>query len=1379
MNVPAKGGRRWRWDLRREKVTAKKLELMDVGTAPNDATGTFPLSSQTDDAQLEAALLKEQLRMLTDKWSDLAINMLNALIVSWIIRKLFPAWLIILWLTAFSVVILFRYVSRHRFQSGQYDVAAMRRWVTLSIFYAFAMGGLWGLTACVVLVTANPLYVVFIVFVLVGMMTGGIVVNSAYLPAMYGFLLPTIVPVIVALAVQQNFFHWALGGMVTVLTIIVVLAGRSINRSILNNVRLRIEQSLLTDQLRANERVMAEVQKMAQVGGLEITERGARILYTDEALRIIGVDRTAFKPDFETLIARVHKDDRARVTDNFNEFMDAGKLHDFDCRAVMDNGDVKYVRVVGQIIEKSQSSPLRHFVAIQDVTVRRLEGDKLKFANLLLYTQMEASPDGILVADEKRRIISSNQLFAKIWNISAKSIADGLDDPILAAVTSQQKDPVSFRERVKYLYDHPGEDDHDELATIDGRFIDRQSTTLFAPDGEYLGRVWFFRDITERKRAEEELAYRDRLLHAVTEGTRILVKAESPDQGMAEALRIVRESLQVDRVLVMQESKDSSIQPILRYSTQTRDIADVFEIKSFQPTPSEEAALTVWRTPLKDGKPVFGWVETAEAPVRRLLEWFHNKSTLMVPIFVGDRLWGSLAADSTSTTRKWTTTEINTLSTFGDMAGALIVQHESQVALQTSEERFRVLGDTAADAIIIMDGGGRISSWNRAAEQILGYTALEARGQDLHELLTPPRFLAKAVESMKEFHATGAGDEVGTTRSLIARRKDGVEIAIELSMAAARVGTEWQAIGILRDVTERRSMEAKLQFSNVLLTTEMDASLDGILVVDADRKVILSNRRFDEIWKTPKATIQSGIDSAVLRAGQAIVKDPEKFAALVEKLYKDPSTISDDEVEMLDGRLIERHTVPLTTDSGSYLGRAWFFRDVSERRDAEALAIRSAHFDVLTGLANRSVFVEAVDAAVARAKRGGSSFAVIYLDLDHFKDVNDTLGHPLGDALLMAVADRLISNTRALDTVARFGGDEFAMVLVDISGPADAATVAEKLNHALSVPYVIRGNQIYSAASIGIDIYGPNSGDAELLLSHADVALYRAKQGGGNSYRFFTETMDREVRVQVSLGTDLHEALEKNEFFLEYQPQVEVADLQIVGVEALVRWRHPSRGIITPDVFIPAAEKSGLILKLGTWVLQTACAQMKVWIDAGIKPVRLAVNVSSMQFKSPTKLEDDVIQALQSTGMPAHWLELELTETVLMHVTREHSEIMSRLRKLGITIALDDFGPGYSSLAYLRHFPIDRIKIDQDFVLHLGSEPGDASIVRATISLGRELGMAVIAEGIETAEQLALLTQWGCREVQGYYFARPLAVADITRLLIEGKIIIPEAAPKG
>jgi diguanylate cyclase (GGDEF)-like protein len=521
----------------------------------------------------------------------------------------------------------------------------------------------------------------------------------------------------------------------------------------------------------------------------------------------------------------------------------------------------------------------------------------------------------------------------------------------------------------------------------------------------------------------------------------------------------------------------------------------------------------------------------------------------------------------------------------------------------------------------------------------------------------------------------------------------------------------------------------------------------------------------------------AGEDAAVLAQVTSSVKEAGNFIARVQYLYDHPGEDSQDEYETTDGRSIDRYTVTLYGPSREYLGRAWFFRDITERKRAEALALRMARYDVLTGLANRAVFVEALQHEIASTKRGENSFAVLYLDLDHFKDVNDTLGHPVGDELLKAVADRLRANTRETDTVARFGGDEFAIVVADIRDPADAAILADKLLIAFAISFSVQGSDIHSGASIGIAVYGSDAPDAETLLSHADVALYRAKSEGRGSYRFFTDAMDTEVQTRVTLGAELRIALDEGQLFLMYQPQVTIETGRITGVEALVRWRHPKRGVLGPDLFIPIAEQIGIIAKLGHWVLWEACRQGKAWLDDGVAPVRISVNVSALQFRTPVGLEADIAAALAQTGMPPRMLELELTESVLMDASREHSDLLQRLRKTGVTVAIDDFGTGYSSLDYLRRFPSNRIKIAQNFVTNLETTPGDAAIIRATIGLARELKIDVIAEGVETQVQRDLLKDWGCGEVQGYLFAKPMTAEDAGAALREGKISPPQAGP--
>jgi len=572
--------------------------------------------------------------------------------------------------------------------------------------------------------------------------------------------------------------------------------------------------------------------------------------------------------------------------------------------------------------------------------------------------------------------------------------------------------------------------------------------------------------------------------------------------------------------------------------------------------------------------------------------------------------------------------------------------------------------------------------------------------------------------------------------------------------------------------------EDGLQRANIFLETEMQASPDGIMVVDEKGEIISVNQRFIDMWHLPPIALGSIYSDSALATAASVVKDPQRFTESSKFLYDHLDVRAEDEIEFLDGRIIERRTATLKTPGDAYLGRVWYFRDITERKKAESLALHLAHYDALTGLANRSVFVEALSFAIAQAERGKTGFAVIYLDLDHLKDVNDTLGHPVGDELITAVAGRLSSAMRGSDTVARFGGDEFAVLASGVSTVAEAAGVAEMLLKAFADPFSIRGNDIRTGASIGIDLYSPECTAAETLLSHADVALYRAKSEGRGTYRFFTDAMDRAVRTRVTLGAELRTALSTGQLFLMYQPQVAVESGKIIGLEALVRWRHPERGLIGPNVFIPVAESTGIIVPLGQWVLMTACRQAKAWLDESIAAVRMAVNVSGLQFKTPLELEGNIAAALLETGLPPRLLEIELTETVLMDVSLEHSEALARLRESGVTIAIDDFGTGYSSLGYLRRFPVDRIKIAQEFVKDLTTMPGQAAIAKATIGLAHDLGIAVIAEGVETRDQLEALRGWGCQEIQGYYFAKPLGVEDVALAFRNGGILRDGAARK-
>jgi diguanylate cyclase len=429
-----------------------------------------------------------------------------------------------------------------------------------------------------------------------------------------------------------------------------------------------------------------------------------------------------------------------------------------------------------------------------------------------------------------------------------------------------------------------------------------------------------------------------------------------------------------------------------------------------------------------------------------------------------------------------------------------------------------------------------------------------------------------------------------------------------------------------------------------------------------------------------------------------------------------------------------------------------------------------AQTDTLTALPNRRAFMLRIHAAFAAASRGGHPFAVLYFDLDHFKDVNDTLGHAVGDALLRQVAARVRGATRETDVVARFGGDEFAILQGDVGELDAAGALAAKIGHIVAEPYNIDGNIVHISASIGISRYSSEVAGPDAMMIQADLALYRAKEDGRNCYRFHNATLDSQVQERVLIADDLRGAHLRNELELHYQPQVELRTGRIIGLEALLRWNHPKRGQIPPSVFIPIAERSGQVQVLGRWVLDAACRQLRVWQDEGIAPALVGVNFSAIHFKASTELDNEVAASLNKWGIAPSLIEIELTETVLMDITQQHNDRFERLRRLGVRIAIDDFGTGYSSLSYLANYPINRVKVAQELVAGVDTDARSAAVVRAAIGLALELGIEIIAEGVETEGQEKFLLSAGCAYGQGYRFGWPVNAAEATAMLHHGSV---------
>ena len=461
---------------------------------------------------------------------------------------------------------------------------------------------------------------------------------------------------------------------------------------------------------------------------------------------------------------------------------------------------------------------------------------------------------------------------------------------------------------------------------------------------------------------------------------------------------------------------------------------------------------------------------------------------------------------------------------------------------------------------------------------------------------------------------------------------------------------------------------------------------------------------------------------------------------------------------------IEDSAAPIHDRRGRVTGAVLVFRDVSEARTLSRRMSFLAQHDNLTQLSNRMVLNDRLTQAIAMARRHGQKLAVLFVDVDRFKHINDSLGHAIGDRLLQSVSGRLLACVRRSDTVSRQGGDEFVILLSELTRAQDAAVCADKILLALGAPHHIDQHDLHITVSIGIATYPDDGTETETLMKNADFAMYDAKENGRNNYKFFKPVMNVRAIERQSVENALRQAIERQEFVLHYQPLMNLDAGAIIGAEALVRWNHPQRGLVPPMQFIPIAEESGLIVPIGRWVLREACRQARAWQDAGLQPLRISINISAVELRAKDFVAG-VRAILTETGLEPCYLELELTETFLMQDLESTAAVLHALKDMGVQLALDDFGTGYSSLSHLKRFPIDTLKIDQSFVGNLTLDDGDASIVSAVISMGKSLHKRVVAEGVETQEQLAFLQERNCPEAQGYYFNKPMAAATLTQLL--------------
>lgn len=672
--------------------------------------------------------------------------------------------------------------------------------------------------------------------------------------------------------------------------------------------------------------------------------------------------------------------------------------------------------------------------------------------------------------------------------------------------------------------------------------------------------------------------------------------------------------------------------------------------------------------------------------------------------------------------------------------------------LRRSEERYRELFENANDIVYTHDLAGIITSVNLAGERVSGYSRDELIGTSIRDLVVPEQreMGAEATERKLRGEVTATFYEI----EIVAR--DGRRIPLELSTRLIYDGDRPTGVqGVGRDMSERKASEARYRLL-------FERNLAGVYLGTTDGRILDCNDACARLF---------GYESReeLLSADAAGMYSDEGERERLVSLLREQRQLTNVELQLRrrDGSTVWVLENVTLRDEDVMEGT---LIDITDRKRAQEQVEYQAYHDSLTGLPNRLLFRDRIEIALAHAKRSGRTSAVMFLDLDEFKHVNDSLGHTVGDRLLQAIGARLEMCVRSADTVARMGGDEFTILLADMAEPDGVPLVAQKVLDAVRHPVTIDEHELYVTTSIGIALFPEDGTDAESLLKNADRAMYRAKDLGRDNFQYATATSAMPPGNRVSRETALHRALDSHELVVHYHPMVEVSTGRVVGAEALVRWNDPIRGLIQPEEFIPFAEQTRMIMPIGNFVLRTACAQMKAWHDAGHDWLRVAVNLSPAQFQNH-ELISSVAKILADTGFPATYLDLEITESTAMNNAELTLTILNGLKAMGISISIDDFGTGYSSLSYLRRFPIDTVKIDRDFLRELTKD--DAAIISAVISMARALNLRVVAEGVETEEQLAFLRREECAEMQGFLYSEPLTAEEFQNAL---EAMIPAAS---
>jgi len=866
-------------------------------------------------------------------------------------------------------------------------------------------------------------------------------------------------------------------------------------------------------------------------------------------------------------------------------------------------------------------------------------------------------------------------------------------------------------------------------------------------------------EASEHRKANEELRRRDRLLKAVAGASSALLTSRDYDDTINAALEDLGRADRVDRVhIFVNHDHPVTGEPVTsrRYEWAGPEVESQIDNSALQSLSLRTGAFREWYPALTQGYPVHADRKHSSKDVSGYMAGQGIQSLLLVPIMIEGRCWGFLGLDACRVARRWTANEESILLSAAGGIGGAIYRRRAERTIAESESRFRTQAEATSAAIVIYRND-QILYINPAAEAMTGLSLQECKSLQLLDLVHPAyRALVAARREQQE-----RAPEIASRYEFKIITSSGEERWIEASGGPIYYDGKPAVLVTGFDITDRKRAEDLLLVQTSYFQQLFEGSPEAIVVLDESEKILQANPGFEKLFGYAAGDITGKPINELIVPADQMAEASELSRRVLDKEVIETEAFR----TRSDGTLVPVSILgyPIVL-AGRQTGVYGIYRDITEQKRLVESLYDLAHFDALTGLPNRTFFYERLRDSLGQGGANANRSAVILLDVDRFKEVNEALGHEMGDYLLKGIAERLLRSLGARATIARMGSDEFVVLLQEAESPESASSVAAWIFEAFRKPFRVAGQEITINLSMGISLC-PNDGlTTGSLLRHADIALNRVKSEGGDGFHFFRSEMDSEASERLTMRHELRMAIERREFLAHYQPVIDMQSGRIAAMESLVRWRHPEKGILSPARFIPIAEETGLIVDIGQWIMTTACAQNRFWQGLGHHALRVSVNLSGRQFREKNII-DVVSRALDQTGIEPSCLEVEITESTAMWDLEKTIDILHRMADLGIRIAIDDFGKGYSSFYYLKSFPIHTLKIDRAFIADVTSSPNDAAIVRSIITMAHGLNLRVVAEGVETEEQFYFLKQNGCDAAQGFFFSKPMPGDDFLPFL--------------